>query len=50
MEAAAKYSGKVFATYRSGTMILKSDGKEITYSMSNKDRLTKDDYGMNPNT
>lgn len=49
IEDAVRYSGKVFATYRSGTMILTSDGKEIAYSMDNKERLTKEDYGKNPN-
>lgn len=45
LENALKYSGKVFATYRSKTMILTSDGRNIEYSMDDSEKLGKEDYG-----
>ena len=45
LERALKYSGRVFATYKSKTMILTSDGQKIEYNMDDKERLGEDDYG-----
>lgn len=44
LEQALTY-GDVYATFKSGTMTLTSDGSELTFDMKEKDKLKKTDYG-----